>query len=120
MRLLFLVLVIISNISTAGILDVKFSEIMYNPTNQGSTLSDDLEFIELKNTGSSSVNMNGVTIGGAVAYTFPVNTTLESGEFYVIASNSLGFSVRYPSVVANGQYIGKLKNSGERIVLNRV
>ena len=51
-----------------GILDVKFTEIMYNPTDEGSTLSPNLEFIELKNTGASPVVMDGISIEGAISY----------------------------------------------------
>ena len=117
MRLLFLVLILVSNMAIGGILDVKFTEIMYNPTDEGSTLSSNLEFIELKNTGNNPVVMDGISIEGAVSYTFPSNTTINTGEFYVIASNIVGFSVRYPDIIPNAQYTGNLKNSGERIYL---
>ena len=117
MRLLFFVLILVSNIAKGGILDIKFTEIMYNPTNEGSTLSPNLEFIELKNTGASPVVMDGISIEGAISYTFPSNTTMSAGEFYVLASNSVAFSIRYLDVSPNAQYNGNLKNSGERIYL---
>tara|TARA_B100001287_G_scaffold9437_1_gene7295 strand:+ start:10345 stop:12078 length:1734 start_codon:yes stop_codon:yes gene_type:complete len=117
MRFLFLVFIIISNTVSAGIFDIKFTEIMYNPTDEGSTPSTNLEFIELKNTGVNPVVMDGISIQGAISYTFPLNTTIASGEFFVIASNPIGFSTRYLEITPNAQYMGNLKNSGERIFM---
>ena len=117
MKFLCFLILIISNTAKAGILDIKFTEIMYNPTSEGAFQSNELEFIEIKNTGSSAVVMDGVSIEGAIYYTFPLNTTLSAGEIYLIVSNPTGFSVRYPNVVPNAEYFGNLKNSGERLYM---
>ncbi len=90
---------------------------MYNPTSEGAFQSNELEFIEIKNTGSSNVVMDGVSIKGAISYTFPLNTTISAGELYLIVSNATAFSVRYPNIVPNAEYFGNLKNSGERLYM---
>jgi glutamine amidotransferase-like uncharacterized protein len=60
------------------------------------------EFIELKNTGSTSVDISSWTLSnltGAALFTFPTNTVLEAGELCVVFGGvgSSGFGSHFPS-----------------------
>jgi hypothetical protein len=78
--------------------------------------SKDLEFIEFKNTGSSALNLSVLTIDSAVSYTFPENTILPPGQFYVVAS-SPGTFYDFYAIEANGNFKGNLSNGGEQLVV---
>ena len=43
--------------------------------------------------------------------------TLTPGQYVVIAADQAKFTVQYPSVSTVGQYVGRLNNGGEKIVL---
>lgn len=93
------------------------SELMYKPLDEGYADSDDLEFIELKNIGSETLNLEGVYFDAGLTYAFTNAETLAAGEFIVLVSSNGGFAQRYPGVAIDGEYVGQLKNSGEHIVL---
>jgi hypothetical protein len=95
---------------------IKVTEIQYHPLNDDSVDEKSFEFIELKNTDKEKVNIGGVSFIEGITYTFPVNTSINPGQFIVLASDSLHFKKRY-EFSAYGTYKGSLDNSGERIVL---
>ncbi len=91
---------------------LRVTEVMYNAA-QG----NDYDFIELKNTGPSSVNLQGVTIEGGITYTFP-SVNLAPNQYIVVAANQTAFRARYgatPNLA--GEYSGNLNNSGEQVLL---
>jgi hypothetical protein len=90
------------------------TEIMYHPVDGGA------EYIEFQNTGSTSVNLNGVYFSAGVTYTFPGGTNLAAGAYLVLVrdSDAVAFASLYPSVTIGGLYAGGLANSGELISLN--
>ncbi|MDD4994329.1 MAG: lamin tail domain-containing protein [Paludibacter sp.] len=96
--------------------DIKITEIQYHPL--GENLIDDsgFEFIELKNTGTSCLDMGGLKFTQGIDYTFPAETQLGAGEFIVLASNSNNFFSRYKFRPV-AEYNGKLDNGGEQLVL---
>jgi hypothetical protein len=96
--------------------DIKVTEIQYHPL--GENLIDDsgFEFIELKNTGTSTLDVGGLKFTDGVDYTFPSETQLGAGEFTVLASNSNNFFSRY-KFRPFAEYSGKLDNGGERLSL---
>ncbi len=93
---------------------LKVTEIMYNPPTWGNVAGDDLEFLELKNTGSSPLDIGGWTLADGVTYRFPVATILEPGAVVVLAENAGRFRSRY-SRVPFGQFSGRLNDGGETI-----
>jgi hypothetical protein len=101
-------------VSDPNIGEIRLTEIHYNPAPFGNYSSDDLEFLELKNTGSQTVNLNALVFSSGVDYEFPEGTSVEGGGFYVIASNRGAFSQRY-GFDPDGIFSGQLKNSGESI-----
>lgn len=91
------------------------TEIMYNPAPFGSWTSDDLEFIELKNTGTETLNLAGVSFTAGITFTFPGGSLLAPGGFAVLSPNAAAFQARYPGVALGGVYTGKLANGGETL-----
>jgi hypothetical protein len=90
---------------------LHITEIMYNPPG-----GDDYEFIELKNTGDTDVDLSHMSFEGII-FSFPTGTVLPGSEFIVLARNPAAFAGRYPAVPVGGTYQGKLSNKGEEIVL---
>ncbi len=103
---------------------VLVTEIMYHPPSQAQPVvdGDEFEFIELKNAGSTTVNLNGWSFTDGIAFTFPANATLAPGAFAVVAKNAAQFATKYPNVPVAGSYgpNTSLKNSGETVILRDV
>ena len=121
---------------------LRITEIMYNPAEpsvaeQIVTLdNEEFEFIELKNIGTETLDLNTVSFVKIIDNTDPLNiitegidfdfstsnvTSLAPGEFAIVVENQAAFDARYPGIsntsVFAGQYTGGLGNTGERIKL---
>ena len=93
------------------------SKINYNPLPVDKYKSDDLEFIEITNAGSQSVNLTGVYFSQlGVSYQFPVNSTIGAGTKIVLAGKQSSFQQFY-GTVPFGQFTRNLSNKSEKIVL---
>ena len=80
-------------------------------------VSNDLEFIEITNTGNKQVNMTGIYFGGTgFVYKFNVNSTTEPGGTKILAGNSEVFKAKY-GFYPDGQFTRSLSNTGEKLVL---
>ncbi len=91
---------------------LRVTEVMYNPAGD-----PDLEFIELQNIGTASLDLTGVRINGGVSFTFPA-VQLAAGQYVVVARNATKFTDLYgPGVNLAGQYTGHLGNTGDDIDL---
>ena len=114
---------------------VVISEIMYHPQEDTAAVKYD-EYIELYNPTSSDIDMWTVTgpwaIDGGVSYTFPVSTTLNSGDRIVIvgfdpadSARLQEFEIAYATgnltagVDVFGPWDGDLSNNGERVTLEK-
>ena len=101
--------------------NLKVTEVHYHPADliNGTDTVDgkDLEFLELKNTGNSAVNISGVTIDTAVYYMVPEGAILPPKAFYVVASKPGAF-YGYYGMNASGNFQGNLSNAGEFILIN--
>jgi hypothetical protein len=93
--------------------DVVFSEIQYNPVG-----GDTNEYVELYNTGSTTVNLHGAQFIAGITYTF-TNVSLAPSSYVVVAKDRASFTNRYPSVtnVAPGSFGNNLSNGGEPVTL---
>jgi hypothetical protein len=69
------------------------TEIMYHPR-----LTNLLEFIELFNAQPYPENLTGWRISGDVDYTFPAGTSIQPGQFLVIARNPVALQSAYPGL----------------------
>ena len=99
---------------------LKVTEIMYNPPLFGTNTSDDLEFLELKNTGTNTLDLSGLQFTDGLTFTFTNGTRLAPGAFFVLARNVSAFAQRYPGIPVNGVYTGKLDSNGEKLTLAHV
>ena len=96
---------------------LALTEIMYNPPAIGATPGNNLEFLELKNTGTNTLNLSGLTFTSGITFTFTNGTTLGPGQFFVLARNAAAFASKYPGVTIHGTYTGQLDNAGEQLTL---
>jgi hypothetical protein len=98
--------------------DLFITEIMYHPAGDLSGLDpDEYEFIELKNVGTTLLDLSGVSFTSGIRYTFPIGTELSPGDFVLLVSNPSAFTARYPGVSFDGVYEGRLNNAGETVNL---
>jgi Chitobiase/beta-hexosaminidase C-terminal domain/CotH kinase protein/Lamin Tail Domain/NedA-like, galactose-binding domain/Immunoglobulin domain/Bacterial TSP3 repeat/Immunoglobulin I-set domain len=100
--------------------DRALTEIMYNPPGTPTVDGAEFEFVELKNTGSQTLNLSGLSFSSGISFTFTNGTRLGPGAFFVLARNQAEFESRYPGVPVNGLFGGKLDNAGETLRLTHV
>ncbi len=102
------------------------TELHYHPANptaaeqlpDGSLTDDDFEFIELKNTGATALDLSGASFVDGIEYTFPAGSVLPAGGNLVLVSNTAAFARRYgPAVPVFGEYAGQFDNNGEHVEL---
>lgn len=99
------------------------SELHYNPAaNPAVADAQDLEFLEVLNTGSQTVNPAGVQIAtfASTPYTFGAGLTLAPGQRIVVPKNPTAFQSVYGSgvYIAPGGYgSANLSNGGETVTL---
>jgi hypothetical protein len=99
--------------------DIRVTEINYHPLDSAGTDGDSLEFIELKNVGSETINLGALRFTDGITYDFPGDARITAGSFYVIASNKNSFARRY-GFNPDGAYSGQLSNGGEKIEITDV
>jgi hypothetical protein len=115
--------------STVALGQVILSEVHYHPveeetfdTNWNPTLdltADVHEFLEIQNTGTTSVNLSGWKLSGGVQYTFPSGTTIAAGAFKVIARTPARIETVYSLAAGSilGPYTGRLSNNSDTVRL---
>ena len=108
---------------------IVITEIMYHPIEEPEfdrkgkpvlDLSEDIhEFIELHNFSQETVTLDNWRISGGIDYAFPEGTSLESGEFVVVARDPKRLAGIKEYKLAGkkvlGPYEGVLSNNGERV-----
>ena len=97
---------------------LRITEIMYHPSNTG---DPNEEFVELKNVGTTTVDLNLVQFTNGIRFTFP-QIALAADEYIVVVKDHNTFEAKYgtgipPYVWRTGEYSGRLDNGGERIRL---
>ena len=101
---------------------VRITELHFNPASQpGVADAQDMEFIELTNTGSETVNLNGLQIAYFAETPYVLgDIDLAAGERIVVARNPTVFQQVYGmgiNIAPNGYADANLSNGGERIAL---
>lgn len=94
---------------------IKITEINYHPVSESGN-SDNYEFVELKNTGTATLNLKGLKFIDGIDFEFKYDYPLQPGQFAVLASNTNKYNQRYGKP-ASGEYSGNLANDGELLVL---
>ncbi|MCP4610845.1 MAG: hypothetical protein GY845_19220 [Planctomycetes bacterium] len=97
--------------------DIIINEIMYHPMvlREGEESSS---WIELYNRGIETVDMSNWSFTKGIGYNFPIDTTMEPGEFLVVADDAAWLSNRFPDAHIIGDFNGNLSNGGEDLVLS--
>ena len=90
--------------------EVVINEIMYHPANNYP------EFLEIYNTGETSVILDGFAFSKGIEYTFERGSTVFPGTGLVLSNDTALFRNVY-GFAAFGQYSKKLNNGGETIIL---
>ncbi len=84
------------------------TEIMYNPPGSWPG-GEDLEFVELWNSGLVTEDLTGHKLDGDISYGFPAGTKIAPGQFLVIARDPAAANAFY-GVQCLGPYTGRLSN----------
>lgn len=94
------------------------TRIMYHPmVTPEFPVSDDLEFLEIRNNSTQAVSLTGVYFRGTgLVYQFPANATLGPGLCVILASNSAEFQKKY-GFPPYGQFTRQLSNNSQALVL---
>ena len=93
------------------------TELMYQPPNSSVLPGSAYEFLELKNAGSTTLDLSGVRFTNGIHFTFPMGTALAPGQFAVLASDATAFAAKYPGVPLAGAYTNNLSNGSETLTL---
>ncbi|MBL7187571.1 MAG: lamin tail domain-containing protein [Phycisphaerae bacterium] len=101
--------------------NLRVTEIMYHPVDPDpydSFAKEDYEFLEIENTGTQRVNLDGARFTEAIEFAFP-NLDLAPGEYLILAKNPTALQAQHPTLPARtivlGPYEGQLSNGGERL-----
>lgn len=94
------------------------NKINYNPgTSTPFPVSNDQEFIEIKNTETTTVNLTGIYFRElGITYKFPNASTIAAGQSLFLASNPATFQSKH-GIAAFGQFTRNLSNSTQKLVL---
>ena len=107
----------ISVFAILGIPTELQSSVVINEIHYNSPVKTELvEFVELHNSGTTSVSLAGWSLSGGVAFTFPAGTALSPSGYIVVAANPTALRAKF-GVSALGPWTGKLSNEGERVSL---
>jgi hypothetical protein len=98
--------------------NLRITELMYHPKDTNDPNDPNAEFIELKNVGGTTINLNLVSFTDGIDFTFP-NIALDSNDYVVVVRDPNVFASHYPSFSGTiaGRYSARLSNAGERIQL---
>lgn len=91
---------------------VVINEIFYHAPDD----LDNLQFIELFNTGDKAVDLNGWKFSKGVKYQFPPSAKIEANGYLVICKNQKEFKKHY-GFDAAGQFEGSLSHNKDHIEL---
>lgn len=89
--------------------DIVISEIMYRPGAWAE--EENLEFVELYNSGPVSMDLSGWSLGGSIAFTFPPDTVLAARSFLVVAAEPGAVEERYGLTGVLGGFFGSLDHA---------
>jgi len=97
--------------------DIVINEIMYHPMGLPEA-EESNSWVELYNRGMETVDMSNWSFTEGIGYNFPIDTTLEPGEYLVVAKDAAWLSNLFPDAHIIGDFNGNLSNEGEELVLS--
>ena len=96
--------------------DLMITEIYHS---QPSTGVQDIDYFELYNSGTATVNLAGLQVTSGVDFVINSNLTLAAGAYLVFVENLDSFNLAFPSVTNAVEYDGgNLSGGGETITLS--
>jgi len=96
---------------------LRISEIMYHPEDTGDPNDPNTEFVELKNVGAQTINLNLVQFTQGIRFTFG-DVDLQPGRAILVVKDLNAFTAKYgQGLPVAGVYEGSLSNAGERLAL---
>ncbi len=98
---------------TAAPSPIIINEIHHNPD----VKTERVEFIEIYNRGTGTVDLAGWQFTAGVSYTFPAGTTIAPGAFKVVAAQPSALQAKFGFAAALGPWVGGLNRDGEKITL---
>jgi hypothetical protein len=105
------------NCENTNIPPLVITKINYNPIATQGHLSNDIEFIEITNNGTQSVDLTGIYFKElGITYQFPANSSMAPNSVIYLASNSTAFQQLY-GLSPFGQYTRNLSNLSQKLVL---
>ncbi len=95
------------------------SKINYHPGTTASFPDEDkLEFLEITNAGTGSIDLTGIYFGGTgLVYQFPAGSSLPAGTALFLASDDTTFQNKY-GMAPFGEFTRNLSNSNQNILLS--
>ena len=100
--------------------DLVINEIHYNPVDlvnpPDTTSGRNFEFIEIKNCGSTAVNMRDMYFEKGIRLQFEEDLVIQPNGFVVLAEDDFWFQQKY-GFAPDATYAGKLDNGGENLWL---
>ncbi|MES2572905.1 MAG: lamin tail domain-containing protein, partial [Verrucomicrobiota bacterium] len=105
---------------------LRVSELNYSPlpptVSETGTIpgvsASDFEFIELVNTGLTTLDLGGAKFTKGIEITFPIGAMLAAGERVLLVSNEGAFEARYGlGHPIAGEYLGNLGDEGDTLQL---
>ncbi|MEM7383345.1 MAG: lamin tail domain-containing protein, partial [Verrucomicrobiota bacterium] len=93
--------------------DLRLTEVMYNPG-----ADQNLEFLEMQNVGTGSIDLTGAHFTDGIDYTFD-KVQVAAGQILILAKDPSAFAAAYDAKGARvvGGFAGRLSNGGETIEL---
>jgi hypothetical protein len=110
---------VVEPVFNEALYNLRLTEINYNPSDFGTYPSDSLEFIEIKNVGTTTLDLTNLEFTDGARFVFPDSTKLAGGQFFVVASNATAFKARYGKA-PDGVFTDQLSNKSETIILKDV
>ena len=94
---------------------VSITEVHYNPSGG----SERFEFVEIHNSGSEDLSIEGWRFVRGIVFTFPDGVRLAAGGYAVVCTDVEALRRAFPDVGddAYGDFTGSLDNAGEKLVL---
>ena len=99
----------------AGELDVFLNEVHYHPFS--SALAADIEFVEIYNSGPTTVPLGGWELRRGIEFTFPPDASIAPGEYLVVSPDPEAAAAAYSLDRVEGPYDGRLSDGGETVEL---
>ena len=93
---------------------LRVTELLFRP--------NELEFVELQNIGSVTLDLSGVQFTAGISYTFGPGVTLLPGAYIVVCKDRTAFLAQYGNSgpLAAGVFTGTLDNAGESVAFQPV